>query len=56
VQTQLPYALAVAAVSCVGFISLGLTASVLISFIAASVAFVLMCVALSVISRSKMAL
>ncbi|WP_255091654.1 Na+/H+ antiporter NhaC family protein [Vibrio aestuarianus] len=41
VSTQLPYALATALVSCVGFVVLGMTASVLISFSAASVAFVL---------------
>ncbi|MDA0147294.1 Na+/H+ antiporter NhaC family protein [Vibrio sp. LaRot3] len=55
VATQLPYALSVALVSCIGFIALGFTASVAISFAAASVAFVAVCVALSVISKSKMA-
>lgn len=55
VQTQLPYALSVAAVSCVGFITLGLTTSVAVSFAAASVAFVVMCFILSALSRSKMA-
>ncbi|WP_261817176.1 Na+/H+ antiporter NhaC family protein [Vibrio gallicus] len=54
VQTQLPYALAVASISCIGFIVLGITASVLLSFIATSIAFVMLCVVLSMLSRAKM--
>ncbi|MDE1241959.1 Na+/H+ antiporter NhaC family protein [Vibrio aestuarianus] len=53
VSTQLPYALATALVSCVGFVVLGMTASVLISFSAASVAFVIVCLVLASLSRSK---
>ncbi|CAH8199788.1 Na+/H+ antiporter NhaC family protein [Vibrio aestuarianus] len=53
VSTQLPYALATALVSCVGFVVLGMTASVLISFSAASVAFVVVCLVLASLSRSK---
>ncbi|WP_038174508.1 Na+/H+ antiporter NhaC family protein [Vibrio pacinii] len=55
VATQLPYALSVAVVSCIGFITLGMTASVAISFAAATVSFIAVCVLLSVLSRSKMA-
>ncbi|MDE1338058.1 Na+/H+ antiporter NhaC family protein [Vibrio aestuarianus] len=53
VSTQLPYALATALVSCVGFVVLGMTASVLLSFSAASVAFVIVCLVLASLSRSK---
>lgn len=53
VSTQLPYALATALVSCVGFVVLGMTASVLISFSAASVTFVIVCLVLASLSRSK---
>ncbi|MDE1335596.1 Na+/H+ antiporter NhaC family protein [Vibrio aestuarianus] len=53
VSTQLPYALATALVSCVGFVVLGMTASVLISFSAASIAFVVVCLVLASLSRSK---
>ncbi len=55
VATQLPYALSVAFVSCIGFITLGMTASVGISFAVASVAFVATCVLLSILSKSKLA-
>ncbi|MGF1710365.1 Na+/H+ antiporter NhaC family protein [Vibrio kagoshimensis] len=55
VSTQLPYALSVALVSCVGFIALGMTASVAISFAAASATFVAVCFALAYFSRCKMA-
>ncbi|GAD79337.1 Na+/H+ antiporter NhaC family protein [Vibrio ezurae] len=54
VATQLPYALSVALISCVGFITLGITESILISFAMASVAFVIVCFALSILSRSKL--
>ncbi|WP_413285915.1 Na+/H+ antiporter NhaC family protein [Vibrio sp. MA40-2] len=52
VATQLPYAISVALVSCVGFIMLGLTNSVMTSFAATFVAFVVVCFILSIISRS----
>ncbi|MCL9774368.1 Na+/H+ antiporter NhaC family protein [Vibrio methylphosphonaticus] len=55
VSTQLPYALSVAVVSCVGFIALGMTNSVWISFAAASVTFVLVCCLLSMLSRARVA-
>ncbi|MBY6197442.1 Na+/H+ antiporter NhaC family protein [Vibrio hangzhouensis] len=55
VSTQLPYALSVALVSCVGFITLGMTSSVAISFSAASFTFVIVCFVLSAMSRSRMA-
>ncbi|UPQ87010.1 Na+/H+ antiporter NhaC family protein [Vibrio sinaloensis] len=55
VATQLPYALSVAAVSCIGFVTLGMTASVSLAFAAASVSFILVCVLLSVLSKSRMA-
>ncbi|OBT13914.1 Na+/H+ antiporter [Vibrio sp. UCD-FRSSP16_10] len=54
VSTQLPYALSVALISCVGFIVLGMTDSVLISFAAASGAFVAVCFVLSILSKSKL--
>jgi len=53
VATQLPYAVSVALVSCVGFIVLGMTASVALSFAASSVAFVIACVVLSILSKAK---
>ncbi|GLQ71691.1 Na+/H+ antiporter NhaC family protein [Vibrio penaeicida] len=53
VATQLPYALSVALVSCVGFVVLGMTSSILFSFAAASVTFAVVCGALSVISKRK---
>ncbi|MFC5077245.1 Malate-2H(+)/Na(+)-lactate antiporter [Vibrio thalassae] len=54
VSTQLPYALSVALVSCIGFITLGMTTSVALSFGAATVAFVLVCFILSVLSKARM--
>ncbi len=54
VSTQLPYALATAAISCVGFIVLGMTLSVLASLAASTVAFVAVCFTFSVMSKSRM--
>ncbi|CAM4190124.1 Na+/H+ antiporter NhaC family protein [Vibrio neonatus] len=54
VSTQLPYALSVALISCIGFITLGMTESIIISFAVASVAFVTVCFGLSILSRSKL--
>ncbi|MGF1686671.1 Na+/H+ antiporter NhaC family protein [Photobacterium japonica] len=51
VSTQLPYALAMAAVSTVGFLALGFTDSLAVGFIAASVAFLLVCSGLAWLSR-----
>ncbi len=53
VATQLPYALSIATVSAIGYIVLGFTASILISFIAASVAFVCACVVLMMLSKKR---
>ncbi|MGD8109129.1 Na+/H+ antiporter NhaC family protein [Vibrio sp. TRT 17S01] len=53
VATQLPYALSVALVSCIGFIVLGMTASVGLAFAAASLTFIAVCVVLSMLSKSK---
>ncbi|WP_133126120.1 Na+/H+ antiporter NhaC family protein [Vibrio sp. 10N.286.49.B3] len=53
VATQLPYALSVALVSVVGFIVLGMTDSVWLSFSAAMVTFIAVCFALSMLSKSK---
>jgi len=55
VSTQLPYALATAAVSCVGFIVLGMTVSVLAALAASTVAFIAVCFALNILSKAKMA-
>ncbi|CAM4220233.1 Na+/H+ antiporter NhaC family protein [Vibrio astriarenae] len=55
VATQLPYALSVALISCVGYIALGFTSSVTMAFIASAVAFVVVCFVLSTLSKSKMA-
>ncbi|MDV7103905.1 Na+/H+ antiporter NhaC family protein [Vibrio sp. TH_r3] len=52
VATQLPYAISVALVSCIGFIMLGFTNSVITSFTVTFVAFILVCFILSIISRS----
>ncbi|SDG73448.1 transporter, NhaC family (TC 2.A.35) [Vibrio xiamenensis] len=54
VSTQLPYALTVALVSCVGFVVLGFTSSEVLALAASSIAFVLLCVVLSALSKSKM--
>lgn len=55
VATQLPYALAVALVSCVGFVVLGMTASVALSLSASAVAFVCVCFVMSVIAKANTA-
>lgn len=55
VSTQLPYALAVALVSAIGFIILGLTASIFLALAASTVAFVAVCFALVTLSRAKVA-
>ncbi len=54
VATQLPYAISVAVISSVGFITLGYTSSVVIAFSAASITFVVVCGLLSAMSKSKM--
>jgi len=54
VATQLPYALAVAGVSCVGFIVLGMTLSVLASLAASTVAFVAVCLVFNALAKSKL--
>ncbi len=54
VATQLPYAVSVAIVSCIGFVTLGATQNTWLSFGVASVAFVITCVVLSIMSRAKM--
>lgn len=54
VATQLPYALATALVSCVGFIVLGITDSSTMGFSAATIAFIVVCIAMSIVSKSKM--
>ncbi len=51
VSTQLPYALSVALVSAVGFTVLGMTESLAVSFVAATVAFLLVCVSLAWIAK-----
>ncbi|EGQ8092124.1 tetracycline efflux Na+/H+ antiporter family transporter Tet(35) [Vibrio vulnificus] len=53
VATQLPYALAVALVSCIGFAVLGMTASVMFSLAAATMAFIIVCAILSWLSKAK---
>ncbi|MDG3087684.1 Na+/H+ antiporter NhaC family protein [Vibrio hannami] len=53
VATQLPYALSVAFISCIGYVLLGMTGSVAVSFAATFVAFVAVCVALAMISKAK---
>ncbi len=54
VSTQLPYSLSVALVSCIGYLVLGLTTSVMLGFAAASVAFVLVCIALNLLAKGKL--
>ncbi|MEI8656710.1 Na+/H+ antiporter NhaC family protein [Vibrio sp. Hal054] len=54
VATQLPYALAVAGVSCVGFIVLGMTLSVLASLAASTVAFIAVCFVFNALAKSKL--
>ncbi|GAL05397.1 Na+/H+ antiporter [Photobacterium aphoticum] len=51
VSTQLPYAFAMALVSTVGFLALGFTDSLAVGFIAASVAFLLVCSGLAWLAR-----
>ncbi|WP_299014610.1 Na+/H+ antiporter NhaC family protein [uncultured Photobacterium sp.] len=51
VATQLPYALSVALVSTVGFLALGLTSSMAVAFMAALIAFILVCLTLMWLSR-----
>lgn len=53
VATQLPYALAVALVSCIGFLVLGMTRSVSLALFSSSAAFLLVCVVLSWLSKAK---
>ncbi len=54
VATQLPYALCVALVSCVGFVVLGFTDSQLLSLAASTLAFIALCGVLSALSKAKM--
>ncbi len=54
VATQLPYSISVALVACIGFISLGFTQSILLSFTLASIAFVGVCFVLSIMSKARM--
>jgi tetracycline resistance efflux pump len=51
VATQLPYALAVALVSIVGFIALGFADSVIVALLASTVAFILVCSLMAYLSR-----
>ncbi len=53
VTTQLPYSITVALISCIGFVVLGMTRSVWLSFAVTSVAFVLGCFALFLLSRRR---
>ncbi|WP_375753491.1 Na+/H+ antiporter NhaC family protein [Vibrio sp. HN007] len=53
VATQLPYALSVAFISCIGYVLLGMTGSVFVSFTATFIAFLAVCFGLAMISRSK---
>ncbi|MDB1124335.1 Na+/H+ antiporter NhaC family protein [Vibrio algarum] len=53
VATQLPYAITVAIISSIGFVILGMTNSVAISFAATFIAFIIACFILSVLSKSK---
>ena len=50
VATQLPYALSVAIISALGFLTLGITDSLALAFLVATVAFILMCFFLSWLS------
>lgn len=54
VSTQLPYALAVALVSVIGFSALGLTGSLAVSFLIATLSFVAVCFGMYFMSKSKM--
>ncbi|MFB9134404.1 Na+/H+ antiporter NhaC family protein [Vibrio sp. AK197] len=55
VSTQLPYALSVALISCIGFVVLGFFGSPMLALAATSVAFIVLCLVLSAMSKSKMA-
>ncbi|MEC6795815.1 Na+/H+ antiporter NhaC family protein [Photobacterium sp. S4TG1] len=50
VATQLPYALSVAVIAAIGFLTLGITDSLALAFLVATVAFILMCFVLSWLS------
>ena len=54
VSTQLPYALSVALVSSVGFLVLGFTDSLAVSFLAATLAFIIVCSILGWMSRRRL--
>lgn len=54
VATQLPYALSTALVSAVGFVVLGLTDSSIMGFAAASIAFIICCFIMSMVSKARM--
>ncbi|MGR5061767.1 Na+/H+ antiporter NhaC family protein [Photobacterium sp. DNB22_13_2] len=51
VSTQLPYALSMAVVSTIGFLVLGFTSSLAVSFMTATIAFIVACACLSWLSR-----
>lgn len=53
VATQLPYSLSVAFISAIGFVVLGMTASVLASLAASSVVFIGVCLMLSWLSKAR---
>lgn len=53
VATQLPYALIVALISCIGYVVLGLTASITSAFVASAVAFVVACFVMASIAKSQ---
>lgn len=53
VSTQLPYALAVAFISSIGFIVLGISGSLMLSLLVTSAIFALICVVFSVLSRAR---
>ncbi|MDO6705711.1 Na+/H+ antiporter NhaC family protein [Photobacterium sp. 1_MG-2023] len=54
VSTQLPYALAVALVASVGYVVLGMTDSLAVSFMAATVTFLLVCVGLGWLAKQPL--
>ncbi|MEW4556597.1 Na+/H+ antiporter, partial [Vibrio cholerae] len=53
VATQLPYALAVALVSAIGYVVLGIFASLGLALAAASVSFVVVCLIFAALSKAK---
>lgn len=53
VATQLPYALSVALVSCIGFVVLGMTLSITLALLSASAAFAMVCGLLAWMSKSR---